>query len=86
MTTAATAVFFDRWRTRIEQLLHEQADMGVVEHAIDAAYALDGEEKDALWLWAHWRRDRLASGAPERPIIGSTARTEAADPADDLSS
>jgi hypothetical protein len=82
MTSAAAAAVFDNCRARIDELLDSHADMGVVEHAIDAAYALDGEEKDALWLWACGRRDRLVSGAAEPPIIGSTAATEAGDPED----
>jgi hypothetical protein len=41
--------------------------MGVVETAIDA-YALDRDEKDALWLWSYGRRARNASGR-QRPAM-----------------
>lgn len=81
--TAAPGVF-DCCRARIGELLDGDADMVVVEHTIAAAYGLDGEEKDALWLWASGQRERLISGAPEPPIIGSTAATEAGDPSDTL--
>jgi hypothetical protein len=82
MSSAAQAAFFDRWRAWIDELLDEHADMGVVEHAIDAAHALDGEEKDALWLWANGRRERIITGALERPIIGSTASARAGERTD----
>jgi hypothetical protein len=84
MSGTAAPAAFDCYRARIGELLDGHADMVVVEHAIAAAYALDGEEKDALWLWASGRRDRRCSGAPEPPIIGSTAATEARDPNDIL--
>ena len=79
-TRSPVAAVFDRWRARIDDLLAGHADMGVVEHAIAAADALDGEEKDALWLWASGRRDRHLNGAPHPPLIGGTAATEAGDP------
>jgi hypothetical protein len=78
-SVAARVFFFDNWRARIDELLDEHAAMGVVELTIDAADALDSDEKDALWLWARGRRDRLVADASERPTIGSTARAESRD-------
>jgi hypothetical protein len=52
----ATAVF-DGCRDGVEKLLDARADMSVVESTIDA-YALDRDEKDALWLWSRGRRPR----------------------------
>jgi hypothetical protein len=52
----ATAVF-DGCRDRVGELLDARADMGVVERTIDA-YALDRDEKDALWLWSRGRTPR----------------------------
>jgi hypothetical protein len=84
MSRTAAPATYDCCRARIGELLDCHADMVVVEHTIAAANALDSEEKDALWLWASGRRDRLSSSAPEPPIIGRTAATEAGDPSDTL--
>ncbi len=66
MSSTDVPVLFDGCRARVDELLDAHADMGVVERAIDAS-ALNGEEKDALWLWASGRRDRLIShgGRPQ---------------------
>jgi len=53
-------VLFDGCRARVDELLDAHADMGAVERTIDDT-ALGREEKDALWLWARGRRDRLIS-------------------------
>jgi hypothetical protein len=50
----ATAVF-NGCRDRVDKLLDANADRRVVDSTIDA-YALDRDEKDALWLWSHGRR------------------------------
>lgn len=84
MSSPAAPVYFDCCRAQIDELLHAHADMGVVERTIDDTYALDREEKDALWVWAAGRRDRLVSDASDCPTIGSTVRIGAGDPTDDL--
>lgn len=84
MSSSDTPGFFDFCRARIDELLDHHADMGIVERTIDDANALDREEKDALWLWASERRHRIISGGANRPVIGSTARTDAGEPKDDL--
>jgi hypothetical protein len=55
-SSKATAVF-DGCRDRVGKLLDANADMRVVERTIDA-YALDRDEKDALWLWSDGQRPR----------------------------
>jgi hypothetical protein len=47
----ADAAFFDCCRAGVAELLHARADFDVVEGTIDS-YALDRDQKDALWLWA----------------------------------
>ena len=69
MHVSTTTSYFDRCRMEIDELLDARADMGLVERTTDA-YALDDEEKDALWLWASGRRNRLASDASARSPIG----------------
>jgi hypothetical protein len=66
----ATAVF-DGCRERVDDLLDANADRRLVDSTIDA-YALDRDEKDALWLWSHGRRPRgqaRAAGSRRRPAI-----------------
>jgi hypothetical protein len=63
----ATAVF-NRCRDGVARLLDAHADMGVVERAIDG-YALDRDEKDALWLWSHGRTPRSRAGGRQRSAI-----------------
>lgn len=63
----ATAVF-DGCRDRVEELLDARADMGVVERTIDA-YALDRDEKDALWLWSHGRAPRGHARGLQRSVL-----------------
>ena len=55
-SSKATAVF-DGCLDRVGKLLDANADMRVVERTIDA-YALDRDEKDALWLWSDGQRPR----------------------------
>ncbi|HEX8154494.1 MAG TPA: hypothetical protein VF698_15275 [Thermoanaerobaculia bacterium] len=81
MSSTVAPVVFDSCRSRVDELLDANAPMGVVERMIEAC-ALDREDRDALWLWASGRRDRLIGGASDCPIIGSTASTEAGDPRD----
>jgi hypothetical protein len=81
MRGPVAAVVFDGWRSRVDELLAARVPMSVVECMIDA-YALDREAKDALWLWASARRDRLKSGASEHLNIAGTARTQVADALD----
>lgn len=69
-STKATAVF-DGCRDRVDELLEANADMRVVDSTIDA-YALDRDEKDALWLWSHGCRPRgraRTAGGRRRPAI-----------------
>lgn len=61
MSSANAPAVFDGCRASVDELLDAGVDMGVVERTIDD-YALDREEKDALWLWASGRRDRLIGG------------------------
>ena len=61
-TSTDVPTFFDCCRAGVHELLAVNAEMDVVERTI-GAYALDPEEKDALWLWASGRRDRLVSRA-----------------------
>jgi len=69
MTRTEAPVHFDGCRERVDELVETHADMGVVERTIDT-YALGREEKDALWLWASGRRDRLAThGDRPQPVI-----------------
>jgi hypothetical protein len=63
----ATAVF-DGCRDRVEKLLDAHADMGVVESTIDA-YALDRDEKDALWLWSRGQRPRSHARGRQRSAM-----------------
>jgi hypothetical protein len=55
-TSIDVPTFFDCCRAGVNELLDANVEMDVVERAIDT-YALDSEEKDALWLWASGRRD-----------------------------
>ncbi|CAN5461541.1 hypothetical protein BH20ACT17_BH20ACT17_00250 [soil metagenome] len=64
-----TGSYFDRCRVGVDELLDARTDMRAIEGTIDD-YALDEEEKDALWLWASGRRSRHVSVASERPIVG----------------
>jgi hypothetical protein len=69
-STRATAVF-DGCRDRVDELLDANADTRVVDSTIDA-YALDRDEKDALWLWSQGCRPRgqaRAAGGRQRPAI-----------------
>jgi hypothetical protein len=63
MTTNGIPLLFDGCRARVDELLDARADMEVVEQEIDAC-GLDRDEKDALWLWASGRRERLRRHAP----------------------
>lgn len=51
MSTIDAATVFEVCRERLQALLGDDADIGVVERAI-ASYPLDDEEKAVLWLWA----------------------------------
>jgi hypothetical protein len=84
MSQATTPAVFDRCRARIEELLEGHADMSVVERTIDDQYALDRDQKDALWLWASGRRTRLISDPADGPFIGDTSPARARDPRDNL--
>ena len=81
MSGTVAPVVFDSCRSQVDELLDANVPMGVVERMIEGC-ALDRENRDALWLWASGRRDRLTSGGSEAPIIGSTAQAEAGDPDD----
>jgi len=59
MSTIDAATVFDGCRERLQRLLGDHVDIGVVERAI-ASYPLDEDEKAALWLWA------LAPSTPPR--------------------
>lgn len=83
MSSTVAPVVFDGYRSWVDELLAENVPMGVIEQMIDAC-ALERENRDALWLWASGRRDRLISGASHARIIGSTAPTEAGEPHDTL--
>ena len=72
MHVSTTTSYFDRCRVGIDELLDAHTNMRAIECTIDD-YALDGEEKDALWLWASGRRHRLASDASDRLILGRGA-------------
>jgi hypothetical protein len=73
MSSPVAVTVFDRCRSRVDELFDAHVPMDLVERMIDA-HALEREDKDALWLWASARRDRLLSGTSEHPIIASTAR------------
>jgi hypothetical protein len=75
MSTMDTEALFDRCRTGVAELLDAGAGMRVVERAIEDC-ALDGDEKDALWLWASGRRHRRMSDRFGRQIVGGHARAE----------
>jgi hypothetical protein len=83
MSSTVAPVVFDGYRSWVDELLAKNVPMGVVEHMIDAC-ALEREDRDALWLWASGRRDRLISGAPQTWIIGSTVPAEAGEQHDTL--
>jgi len=61
--------YFDRCRVGIDELLGARTNMRTIEGTIDT-YALDEEEKDALWLWASGRRDRHGSIPAELSAAG----------------
>jgi hypothetical protein len=63
MSTTGNPFPFEGCRARVDELLDARADMEVVEQAIDAC-GLDRDEKDALWLWASGRRQRLTRQPP----------------------
>ncbi len=69
MTRADTPAFFDCCCAGAAELLDAGAGMDVIQATIEA-YALDREEKDALWLWAHGRHDRLIGDRLDRQIVG----------------
>jgi hypothetical protein len=58
MTSTDAPVLFDGCRAQVEELLDAHVDMGLVERVIDAS-ALGRDERDALWLWASGRSERL---------------------------
>lgn len=60
MSAGEPPPFFDFCRAGVADLLDAHVDMETVERTIDA-YALQGDEKDALWLWAIGRRDHDSS-------------------------
>jgi hypothetical protein len=68
MTTTGAPIRFDGCRARVDELLDAHADMELVERTIDAC-VLDRDEKDALWLWASGRHDRLK----RRPSLHATS-------------
>lgn len=45
---------YDTLRTTIDALIDDGADITQLEHAIDM-FAISGEERSALWLWANHR-------------------------------
>jgi hypothetical protein len=65
---------FDRCRAQLDELLLDgRADMVVLQHAIDAL-PLDGDARDALWLWARGRHERRMTDASHRVLVGREAR------------
>ncbi|MEA2127378.1 MAG: hypothetical protein QOJ85_269 [Solirubrobacteraceae bacterium] len=72
MTTTVAPPAFDGCREQLDELVRGRADMDAVERVIDA-FALDRDSKDALWLWASGRRDRLAR-QPSRPATSNGER------------
>lgn len=69
MSSMDSPAFFDCCRAGVAELIDAGAGMEVVERTIDA-YALDPDEKDALWLWARGRHDRLIGVRRDRHIVG----------------
>lgn len=53
----ATVVLFEGYRERLDDLIGVDTDIDDVERTIEG-YALDRENKAALWLWATARRER----------------------------
>lgn len=70
MSATDHAAVFDSYRTRLQDVLAENDDITSVEHVIDS-YALDSEEKAALWLWAIAPRDRSGNSAANRRLAGA---------------
>ncbi|MGH2918796.1 MAG: hypothetical protein ACRDLS_09410 [Solirubrobacteraceae bacterium] len=71
MSNTNALVRYDGCRVQVDKLVEARADMGVVERAIES-YALDSDEKAALWLWANGRRDQRVSAGAGRPLLGHT--------------
>lgn len=69
MSVTDHAAVFDSYRTRLQDVLAENDDITSVEHVIDS-YALDSEEKAALWLWAVAPRARSGNSAARR-LVGA---------------
>ncbi|HEV7883219.1 MAG TPA: hypothetical protein VGO81_06600 [Solirubrobacteraceae bacterium] len=65
-------VVHHRLLERSEAAAAHDDDDDAVERVIDS-YALDRDLKDALWLWANGRRDRLAR-SPSRPATSNGER------------
>jgi len=75
MSAAHGPVFFDCCRAAIAELIETDAGMDVVECTIDA-YALERDEKDALWLWAAGRRTRSPRRAVSVAFSNGTRRIQ----------
>jgi hypothetical protein len=73
MSTLDPTSHFEGCRALLEKALSRDADIGDVEQAIDC-FALDGEEKAALWLWATAQRNGAGAWVPGRSIIGRQAQ------------
>lgn len=63
---------FRSCRAGVGELLAAGVDMAEVERTIEA-YALDRDQKDALWLWAIGQRERPSARGAYHPIIGRGA-------------
>jgi hypothetical protein len=73
MSRSEAPTVFDRCRAELDELLlGGRADMAVIQHAIDAL-PLDGDARDALWLWAQGRRERRLTDARHGALVGREA-------------
>ena len=72
MSADATTIF-EGYRALLEDAISQDAAIEDVEQEIDR-FALDGEEKAALWLWATSQREGTGSPGTARTVIGAPAR------------
>lgn len=71
MSTVDAPPVFDCCRDAVTELVEAGADVDVVERAIET-YALDRDEKDALWLWLWGLRRPTRSAARARFATSGT--------------
>lgn len=72
MSGDATAIF-EGYRALLEDAINHDAAIEDVEQEIDR-FALDSEDKAALWLWATAQHEGTGSPGAARSVIGARAR------------